>query len=235
MKKTIILIAVICMIAQAAAVFAQTSTTVPENIGVDTAQQKLKEVSVTKFEDPGFWTARIPSDQGIISLRRFEGAPSDKKPIPDEDKSGITEQDKYVLATKVEYFKRDMTVFSVLPVKPIPVEGITKTISLWVVGRNVNHVLKLLVEDQFGGKAELTVGKLNFSGWKQLSVAIPPTLKQRDHHYVNKMGIKIAGIKIECDPRETIGSYYIYFDDMRAVTDLFGEESRDVDDMADGW
>jgi hypothetical protein len=34
---------------------------------------------------------------------------------------------------------------------------------------------------------------------------------------------------------ETYGSYYIYFDDLRAVTDLFAENNRDVDDMADAW
>jgi hypothetical protein len=34
---------------------------------------------------------------------------------------------------------------------------------------------------------------------------------------------------------EAFGSYYIYFDDLRAVTDLFAENNRDADDMTDGW
>ncbi|MDR2259242.1 MAG: flagellar filament protein FlaA, partial [Treponema sp.] len=29
--------------------------------------------------------------------------------------------------------------------------------------------------------------------------------------------------------------YYIYFDDLRAVTDLFAEDNRDADDMSDAW
>jgi hypothetical protein len=49
------------------------------------------------------------------------------------------------------------------------------------------------------------------------------------------MGIKIDGFKIECDPEETFGTYYIYLDGLRATTDLFAEETRDVDDMADTW
>jgi hypothetical protein len=47
--------------------------------------------------------------------------------------------------------------------------------------------------------------------------------------------LKVLGFKVECDPVETFGSYYIYFDDLRAVTDLFAEDSRDPDDMVDFW
>jgi hypothetical protein len=49
------------------------------------------------------------------------------------------------------------------------------------------------------------------------------------------MGLKVLGFKIECDPMEAYGSYYVYFDDLRAVTDLFAEDNRDVDDMVDSW
>jgi hypothetical protein len=34
---------------------------------------------------------------------------------------------------------------------------------------------------------------------------------------------------------DSFGTYYVYFDDLRAVTDLFGESKRDADDMSDGW
>ncbi|MCX7656982.1 MAG: flagellar filament outer layer protein FlaA, partial [Treponemataceae bacterium] len=128
------------------------------------------------------------------------------------------------------------------PLRPIPIEGITKTISVWVVGRNYNHVLKVVLQDFFGREYELYMGRLNFQGWKKLTVAIPPQspdgksgIVQRDYHYNSKMGLKIIGFKVECDPMEAYGSYYIYFDDLRAVTDLFAEENRDPDDMVDTW
>jgi hypothetical protein len=34
---------------------------------------------------------------------------------------------------------------------------------------------------------------------------------------------------------ESYGTYYVYFDGLRAVTDLFAETYRDLDDMTDGW
>ena len=205
------------------------------NIGVDTAQQSLKEISVVKFEDPAFFYTAMPRDQGFVLTRRLVGSPVDKEPIAEEAEIGLEEDDKYVLGVKVHYEKRGVNSFAVMPVKPLPIAGITKTMSLWVAGRNNNHMLSMMILDYFGNPKELTIGKLNFSGWKKLTVAVPPNIIQKDYHYTNINGIKFAGLRVDCDPEDTFGTYYVYFDDLRAVSDLFTEESRDVDDMADGW
>ncbi len=211
-----------------------------ERIGVDAAQQKLKEVSVDKFEAAGFWLSRMSSDDGYATTRLFEGGPAGKEPIAEEKDLGI--EDKYVLGTRIDFLRRSASSFTLFPIRPIPIEGITKTISVWVVGRNYNHTLKILIQDFFGREFELYMGKLNFQGWKKLTVAIPPQsadgksgIVQRNYHYNNFMGIKVIGFKIDCDPSETYGSYYIYLDDLRAVTDLFAEDNRDPDDMVDSW
>ncbi|MCF6336008.1 MAG: flagellar filament outer layer protein FlaA [Spirochaetales bacterium] len=219
--------------------FGQSVSTVGEpdaaSIGVDTAQQQLKEVSVSKFEDSGFWSVSMGRDQGITTLRRLPGGPMDKEPIPDEEKIGLTENDKFVLGVRVDYYKRGFNQFVIRPAKPLPVEGIVKTMSVWVVGRNSPHTLKLLISDQFGNKAELTMGKLNFTGWKKMTVAVPSTIKQQDYHFANRTGLKVEGFRVECDPEETLGTYFFYLDDLRAVTDLFSEQNRDIDDMMDNW
>jgi len=147
----------------------------------------------------------------------------------------ITEQDTRVLAVKVDFYHRGVINFSVHPTAPIPVPGISKTISVWVAGRNFNHTLKVLLEDYFGNHMELTVGTLNFMGWRKLTVAVPPSILQTDYHFTYKDGIKIKGFRIDCELEETMGTYYLYLDDIRVVTDLFGEARRDADDMSDGW
>jgi hypothetical protein len=207
----------------------------PSEIGKDQAQQLLKEVSVEKFEDAAFWFPAMGLDMGVAQVKRLVGSPAGKQPIPDETALGIKEDDKYVLGVKVSFFRRGASYFSVHPLNPIPVEGIVKTLSVWVVGRNFNHTLKILFDDYRGQAQELTVGTLNFIGWKKLTVAIPPSILQTEYHYTYRSGIRITGLKIECDPLESYGTYYVYFDDMRAVTDLFGESKRDSDDMSDGW
>lgn len=206
-----------------------------ENIGVDSAQQRLIELSVTKFEDVAYWKCTMPLDDGFIQIRRFSGGPLDKEAIVGEEDSKVQEGDKYVLGTKVQYIKRNLGSFAVFPVKPLPIEGITKTLSVWVVGRNYNHSLKILIRDYFGRTQAISFGKLNFMGWKKLTVAIPPRIIQSDHHFTNLRGIQFIGFRVDSDLMESYGSYYIYFDDLRAVTDMFDEEYRDPDDMADGW
>jgi hypothetical protein len=215
-------------------------STNPESLGVESAQQQLKEVSVDKFEHEGFWLSTMSSDAGYTMTRLFAGGPSGKQPIEDEE--GMEVPDKYVLGTRIDFLRRGHTSFTIYPVRPIPIEGITKTISVWVAGRNFNHTLSILIQDYFGRPYELYVGKLNFQGWKRLTVAIPPQAEdgrngivQRNYHYNNLMGIRVTGFRVNCDPMEAQGSYYIYFDDLRAVTDLFAENDRDPDDMSDAW
>jgi hypothetical protein len=241
MKRFLILGVIVLM---TGAVFAQQANEVgtpqSERLGIDAAQQYLKEISVDKFEKDGYWRSTMSPDNGFVTSRLFAGGPLGKEPIPEEE--GMDIPDKYVLGTRVDFIHRGYTSFTIYPTRPIPIEGITKTISLWVVGRNYNHELKILLEDFFGRSFELYVGRLNFQGWKKLTVAIPPQAEdgingivQRNYHYNNRLGIKITGFRIDVDPWEAYGSYYIYLDDLRAVTDLFAEDNRDPDDMPDTW
>ena len=208
-------------------------------IGVESAEQRLKEVSVDKFENEGSWVCSMSSDEGVIQGRLFDGAPKQKKAIPDEENLNLP--DSKVYGTKVSFYRRGYNSFEVRAVKPIPVEGITKTVSVWVVGRSYPHVLKLILEDYMGQRFELYVGKLNHAGWKLMTVAVPPQnaagtgIVQKDYHYGTSMGLKIVGFRIECNPWEAYGNYYIYFDDLRAVTDLYEVDLRDDDDMKDSW
>ena len=241
MKRLLI---VVLIFSVAAGVFAQQRAEIgspdAERLGIDAAQQFLKEVSIDKFEREGFWKSTMSPDDGYPTTRLFNGAPSGKVVIPEED--GLNIQDKYVLGTRIDFIHRGHTDFTLYPIRPLPVEGICKTVSVWVVGRNYNHELYLQLNDFFGRPFELYIGKLNFQGWKKLTVAIPPQAEdglngivQRNYHYNNNLGIKITGFRINVDPLEAYGSYYIYLDDLRAVTDLFSEDNRDADDMPDGW
>ena len=232
MKRVLLTTLLIAVLAMAAV--AQQGTNAAE-IGVDTAQQSLQEISISKFEDPGFWRVYMPIDQGVIESRRFEGGPNDKPVLPEEEAIGIATPDDYVLGVKASFFRRGNHEIYVQPIRPLAVPGITKTINLWVVGRNFNHRLYVVVADYFGNVNMLEMGTLNFSGWKELTVAVPPSIVQRDFHYNDRMGLQIMGFMIEPDLMETFGTYYVYFDGLRVLTDLFADESRDPDDMVDSW
>ncbi len=242
MKKIIYILIAVLVISMPC--FSQTSNrdvneVDPERLGNDTAQQELANITINKFEDAAFWSAAMPSDQGFISVRRLPGFPMERETLDAERIQSETDRGfalgGYALGVKIQYNKRGMNYFYVYPIKPLAIEGITKTISVWVVGRNYNHILKIVLGDYFGNKMELTVGTLNFAGWRKMTVAVPPGISQTDFHYPDRNGLNFLGFKIECDLADTRGTYYIYFDDLSAVTDLFLETSLDQDDMADVW
>ena len=209
----------------------------PTVVGNDSAAQALKEVSVERFEVDGSWNATISPDYGIIGARLFDGSPMAKEPVAGEEDAVDTK----VLGVKVEFFRRGINSFYVRSARPIPIEGVTKTVSVWVVGRNMDHALTLLVQDYYGNNFELYMGTLGFTGWKKMSVAVPPTpdgehgIIQQSAYDGVRPGLRIVGFRIDCNPMLARGTYYLYFDDLRAVTDLYDIENRDEDDMNDDW
>ncbi len=239
MKIAFIAAALALAISPVFAQYAPVGEPSPRKTGVESAQQDLNPITVSQFEDASFWGAFMPSDQGAIEIRRLVGTPAQKATL-DADRLALEKQagtpvGTSVLGVKVDFIRRGKDWFAVYPARPIAIEGITKTISVWVVGRNFNHTLKILLSDYAGNKMEVTVGKLNFLGWKRLTVAIPPSIKQSDYHYAAKNGLLFNGFRVDCDLDESYGRYYLYFDDLSAVSDLFLEKDRDQDDMQDIW
>lgn len=238
MKK---LLAVAIALTLSAVAFAQDAESLaspdPTVMGNDAARQALRPVSVERFELEGGWNAHISPDNGVISNRLLDGSPMAKEPLPGEEDA----EDSKVLGVKVEFFRRGVNSFFIKSARPIAIEGVTKTISVWVCGRNMDHQMYVLVQDYNGSNFELYLGSLGFSGWKKMSVAVPPTpdgehgIIQSSAYHGVKPGLRIVGFRVDCNPMLARGTYYLYLDDMRAVTDLYDIENRDEDDMRDDW
>lgn len=246
MKK--ILFTAIALLLSAGLVFAQSDTADskgnssladpdPNNVGADSAASALREVSLDKFERDGSWNIHISPDAGLATVRLFEGSPAAKVPLEGEEE----QTDTHALGCKIEFFRRGVNSIYITAVRPIPIEGITKTVSVWIAGRNQNHDIYLLVQDYYGHDFELYLGNLGFSGWKRLSTAVPPSIDgehgiiQASAYHGDRPGLRIRGFRIDCNPMLARGTYFVYFDDLRAVTDLYDMENRDEDDMVDNW
>ena len=240
MKKLLVL-AVLALVSTGF-VFAQTSSLQdpnPETVGNDSAMSALREVSLDKFEREGSWNVHISADYGVIAARLFEGNPAMKEPLAEDE--GKEAEDTQVLGIRVDFCRRGKNSFTIKSGRPIPIEGTAKTISMWVCGRNQDHELYVLVQDYFGSNFELYMGSLGFSGWKKLTCVIPPSpdgehgIVQSSAYFGDKPGLKVLGFRIDCNPMQARGTYYVYFDDLRAVTDLYDMQNHDEDDMADNW
>ncbi|WGK68316.1 flagellar filament outer layer protein FlaA [Candidatus Haliotispira prima] len=220
--------------------FAQDAGADPTSLEQTQAQQSIKETAIRSFEDEGFWRGYFSRDNGLIQVRTRISAGPQAKPVLEtvegEGDDSSASEDSHILGVRLDFKRRAIGEAYILPMRPIPIEGTVKTVSIWVAGRNSTHVLKLVVRDRFGNNAELYMGKLNFLGWKKLTATVPPYLKQRDFHYSNTgTGLLIESFKIETSLKDSLGTFYVYFDDLRATTDLFGTDAKDPDDPSDNW
>ncbi len=245
MKK---LVALLIVLAVFTAAFAQPSMYVNDpSTDADSAHQSLREISLDLFEREGSWNCRISPDAGIISGRLFDGGPfsdleDDERAaeikLPEEVKNSPNSK---VYGVKIEFFKRGVNSFYITASRPIPIEGVAKTVSVWVAGRNQAHQLTLLVQDYFGNNFELYMGSLAFSGWRKMTVTVPVSpdgkrgIVQQSPFWGERPGLRIVGFRVDCDPETAFGQYYMYLDDLRAVTDLYSIENLDGDDPSDNW
>lgn len=192
---------------------------------IEPAQQSLREISINKFEEAAFWYGKISHDNGIITVRNKKGSSPEKETLEGGQKAVIEEVNENVIGIRVDFFRRGKVDFYVNSVKPLPIEGILKTVSIWVWSTDAEHTLSLVLKDQLGNYVELTMGELNFSGWKNMVVSIPPSIVQKENNYNDDVGIHIIGFKVKCDLEEDSAKFYIYFDDLRAVTDIMNKEN----------
>ena len=158
-----------------------------------------------------------PVDLGIILSMRRRGKPFE---MPDTDPNDGNENE-FVLGVKVAFNQRAYAYFSMRPPRPIKIPGITKAISVWVCGRSFKHRLYCHLIDYKGSEMIVDMGLLDFAGWKQVSIPIPATIEQEEYHWVNWRGVSFAGLSIRTDPEESYGVYYVYLDELRAITDVY--------------
>ncbi len=202
------------------------NTNAGESSDKKVATELVQTVLVDDFERAGEWQAFMPRDYGIAISMRREGSPRDLE----------SDRNRYVLGIKVEFMKRDWSWATVTPVKPIKIKGITKTVTVWVVGRNYKHTLSLVLKDYLDRLRFITSERLIWTGWKQVNINIPDTIEQENYKITEDRGITFIGFRFDFEPEDILGRpFYSYLDYLTADVDLFSETKQNPDDMVDHW
>lgn len=67
---------------------------------------------------------------------------------------------------------------------------------------------------------KIKIGRLDFWGWKELSVVIPGWLPQSASYAMLDKNLHFVSFFVESDTFEVPGTFYFYLDNFRVVTDL---------------
>jgi len=119
--------------------------------------------------------------------------------------------------------------------------GVLKSIQVYVLGRNFNNSLSLLLENETGEEQEIFMGYLNFDGWKALTWVNPnyqTEVRNRDikvlplyPHLAPFM--KLKGIVIHRDAAQDGGDIVTYVKDIKVIYDqAVLDKGSEVDDEA---
>jgi hypothetical protein len=116
--------------------------------------------------------------------------------------------------------------------KPIPIPGRAKNIDMWVWGANYNYWLDAHIRDFQGIDHVIRMGSLNYSGWRNLSAAIPGAIPQARRYIPRYAGLELTKLVIWTSPEEKVDDYYFFIDEISVLTDLF-ETKFDGEDLAE--
>jgi hypothetical protein len=173
----------ISVFAQETAEEATEATTAPAK---KKKQDGLVEDWLNDMEDCEDWRAKATCPLGDTKIRKIPGKPtkvSEEGEITPHkieltDENGITHGDKNVLGVKTYFMDRGFDRVEVFPPNEYIIRGKAKEIKFWALGRKFRHTLFVKLRDFRGKIHKIKVGRLDFWGWREMTVVIPGWLPQ---------------------------------------------------------
>ena len=186
------------------------------------SDQEYKEVTVEDFES-------TPYSDKDISITKTKDQSSSLS-VRSEYAAPIRNSKKY-LGVKVHGRVGDWA--TIVPPRELAIADHCQSISAWIYGKNFSGELFLILKDAEGQVKKLSFGKLNFLGWRKLSITLPKDFAQEDKYLSQPRKIYI--VKIQYNPGRTTQLKendwdYFYIDDISAKV-----RKKYVDKQSDAW
>ena len=130
----------------------------------------------------------------------------------------------------VKCFGRRGDVFRIIPAKELVITKYCKSMNVWIYGKNFSGELQFAVQDVEGTVHNISFGRLNFNGWRKLTVPLKRRVKQQNEYLEHEKSLKILYIlyRPANDTRIPIWHYF-YIDDITAtVRDKYKDRQSDA-------
>lgn len=113
----------------------------------------------------------------------------------------------------------------------IPIPGRVRSLDLWAWGSNRNYYVDVQLRDYRGIVYVLRLGSIDYRGWKDLTLEIPNYISQSVQYVPSTQSLQLVKIVIWTTPTEKVDDFYVYFDQIKCITDTF-ESPWDGEDLA---
>jgi hypothetical protein len=163
---------------------------------------------------------RIVNDDGSVSVVPTKDLGLEGGEDKGTDENGFDHEVKYVLGVRTYFMDRGFDRVEVFPPNEYVIRGKAKEIRVWVLGRKFRHTLYVKLRDYTGNLHKLKMGRLDFWGWKEMSVVVPGWLPQSTRYALLDKNLQFVSFFVESDTYEVPGTFYFYLDNFRIRTDL---------------
>lgn len=103
----------------------------------------------------------------------------------------------------------------------IPIPGRLVSIDMWVWGANFRYDLEAYFRDAHGMIHVIKLGTVNHTGWRNMRASIPGNISQTRSHITDRVALEFVKFRIWTQPNERVDNFFIYFNQLRAMVDVF--------------
>lgn len=164
--------------------------------------------------------------KGYPVLKYFDGMPNAIRVI-----QKVEDGPYKFLGMEVKFDRKGDNWVDIVPMKvgskdpkdrmEIPFKGRIARLDMWVWGANYAYDLEILVRDCVGRVHTIPVGLVKHEGWQNMSVNIPTNIQQASPYLNGTQQMSFVAFRLRTRPTERVDSFYIFFDQFRALTDTF--------------
>ncbi len=210
---------------------------------VDLDGQGLYMESLEDFEDAEDWYAKATSPVGATKTIKLVQM-GEIRSTGDENSSPATEESyslaqspenpNHVLGIRTHFEDEGFDRVEIGPPHEMVIRGKARQFSVWVLGRNFRHSLFVKLRDYRGKVHKLRMGRLNFFGWRKLTVVVPGWLPQSTRFALLNRHLHFVSLFVVSDYHEPKGGFYFYVDGLKALVDR-GEGEYPGSEIRDNW
>lgn len=162
--------------------------------------------------------------EGYPILKYFDGMPNAVRVMGNEP-----DKEHKFLGVQFKFNRKGDNWIDIYPTKnsgeggaaqpyEIPFKGIIDRLDMWVWGAGYSYDLEILVRDCNGRVHALSLGTLNFHGWKNLAVSVPSAIPQASRYLSRVKHLSFVAFRIRTHPAESVDDFYVFFDEFKALT-----------------
>lgn len=139
--------------------------------------------------------------------------------------------DRQVLGINVKWDRKGYNNIEIIPVKkddegnvvpnPISIPGRVQKLDMWVWCSDFDYYFEVHVRDTNGVIHVLNMGSLARVGWNNFYTNIPSRIAQTGQYVPFLKTLELVKIVVWTKPAENVSNYFIYFDQIKVLTDTF--------------